>query len=365
IGAIVEAVKDMEFPPYVLTYNTFAEEEEHTLKVEMAESTVFATQKFRFPERNDNNIGQRIIGVNLEIYRNKRKIVQRTLAGWDSSMGRFEPKREYIEDVHELFLGGAVLAFEREAPTLSVRLTDHLKTLLSHRAWFEAHQKGDIDTAVEELEKGVLSQPAQLLTMMQPLPNPVSPDHITFVTGFRTGVLKLKPGYYNTSSELSFDYLPTSYFATVPRDGTRHSAFHGNLKNSLQLSLLESEFFDHSALKELEGRSLVKYKEVQQNRELWDRANALSPEFMNRLSQLRGVVRFIDESLTSDSYITVDPKTGEAYGMLYNGTGGGTNTIEAQLRAIENVVKEYQRVLAMINLVAMASGTGIAVGIVS
>ncbi len=365
IGAIVELVKDMEFPPYVLTYNSFGEGEEHTIKVEMAESTVLATQKFRFPERNDNNIGQRILGVYLEIYRNKRRIVQRTLAGWNPSLGRFQPKREYIEDVHELFLGGAVLAFEREAPTLSVRLTDHLKTLLSNRAWFEAYQKGEIETAVEQLEKGVLSQPAQLLTMMQPLPNPVGPDHITFVKGFRTGVLKFKPGYYKTTSELSFDYLPTSNFTTVHRDGTEHSAFYENLKNSLQLSFLESEVFDHSALKDLEGRSLVKFNDVQRDMEFRERAKAFSPEFMNTLSGVKGTIRFLDESLTSDSYITVDPKSGEAYGMLYNGTGGGTNSIEAQLRAIENTIKEYQKVLAMINLLAMASGTGLAVGIVS
>lgn len=363
IVAITEAVKDLEFTPYVLTYQSFDEKEEHTINIEIVGTSISAKQTFRFPESIENNIGQRIYSVSLEIFRNNRRVVQRTLAGWNSFLEPFKPHRKYIEDVHELFLGNVILTFEREAPPLSVRLTDYLQTLLSHKAWFEAQQNDDIDTAIEKLDEGVMSYPTQMLTMMQPLSNPVTDTSITFVTGFRAGVLKFKPGYYKTTTELSFDYLPTNNFASIHRDGMVRPAFYLNLKNSLQLSLLESEAFDHSALKDLDGKPLVLFKDINSDQELRARAVERMPQLMHALYYVQSA--FMDESLQSDSYIMVNRSTGEAYGMLINGMGGGTNSVEMQLLAIQNTVREYQKVLSVVNLVAMASGTGLAVGIVS
>ena len=88
-------------------------------------------------------VGNRIIGLYLEVKIGSKSPIKRVLAGWDYDVDRYAtPNKQMAEEVHEMLLGGAVMAFEREGATLSLQLTEYLKTLMSNQKWYEAVPKG-------------------------------------------------------------------------------------------------------------------------------------------------------------------------------------------------------------------------------
>ena len=106
------------------------------------------------------------------------------------------------------------MAFEREGATLSLQLTEYLKTLMSNQKWYEAVQANDMSAAMEALQEGTHSSLPIMLNMMQPLPHSVTEKSVTYPMGYRIGLLKIKPGLYAEKSLQSFDFLPSSFCAS-------------------------------------------------------------------------------------------------------------------------------------------------------
>ncbi|MDC6384652.1 hypothetical protein D2V93_02115 [Flagellimonas taeanensis] len=350
-------ISQMSFPPYVLTYHSFEEENEHRINVSIKEKELSDEATIVFPKPNDLYLGERIIGLYVEIsWRSNR--IKRTLAGWDNYLDRdrLTPSRKYIEDVHEMMLGGAMLAFEREAPTLSVRLTEYLCSLVSNKEWFMAQQMNDTKKAVEALEKGTLGYPPLLLTMMQPLNHHVTEKSVTYPTQFRSCLLRMKPGYYKDSTKILFDYLPTAKYASMSRSGTKRENLYETVKKTAQFAFLEEMEFDDSAVRQLQGHDLVSLHNIRNEPEYgYNILKNKHKVFQNRIFR-ENQLSFFDKEMNVPSYFEVDRNSGELRGILPDGSGGGSSSTAEQLKALKNVIDEYQKVLAGIQLMMMIPG---------
>lgn len=359
IAEIKEFVGQLHFPTYVLTYNAFDEDKDHEMVVKVKDTEHRIRLTYHFPE-NDNVLGNRMIGLYLTISSKGMHPIKRTLAGYephkDNYMSPIRPDRKMIDEVHEMLLGGAVMAFEREAPTLSLQLTEYLKTLMSNKAWFEAYQDNDIGKAVEELQKGGLSYPALLLTMMQPLNDQVTDKAITYPSGFRSCLIKLTPGYYNKESKTSFDYLPTSEYLSATRDGK--GSFPETLKKTAQLAILEGHVFEDSALALLKGKPLLLNKDRGRDERFTTKALGEDYGYFSKFVFGGSELKFFDTSLQTKSFWKIDPVNGELYGILPNQTGGGTRTTYEQLMELDSVIQGYKEVLSGMNVGLAVTGLG-------
>ena len=364
LSEIRNYIDQLSFPPYVFTYNSFNESKVHTVEVALKTIQKKDQATFTFQQGVDNAVGNRITGLYLDLKIGNRKI-RRVLAGWDKEIDYHEkPSKKMVDDVHEFMLGGTVIAFERECPPLSVRLTEYLQCMMSHRNWMEAHQAGNTKKAIEELGKGVHSYPSMLVSMMQPLQNNVSENSITFPNGYRVGIVKFKPGFYQNKTAVSFDYVPTSEYMSVTRDGK--NVFSETTRKTAQFALLENQVFETNTLSQLADKELVFNRKVS-NEDRYS-SNTLGDDYRYFRERIfRGpVLKLFDASAEIKSFWSIDHDTGELYGVLPDQTGGGGQSVQAQLEALDRVVKQYEQLMGGIRLSMLATGAGgVALGIVA
>ena len=366
IEAVRESIARLSFPPYVFTYSTTDEEKLHHVKVTLKKKSLTGETTFKFPEPNDEFIGNRIIGLYLHIT-GKHIDEKRTLAGWDNAFYAFKASRNLTHEVHEMLLGETVLSFEREAPTLSLRLTEYLKAMLSHEKWFKAQQKGDTDKTIRHLEEGLLNYPSLLLSMTQPLSDSFSKKSITYPEGQRISILKIKPGLYGNPSNISFDYLPTAKYVTISQSGDFRKMFIINLEKTMQLAVLESRMFSDSTLHQLKDKPLIEIESAKQEEGFSERLKASENQIIkNRVFREKKALVFFDQSFVSSAYFKINDNTGEVFALLPDGTGGGANDIQTQLEDIQKVVEAYHQLNSAMKLGLMGLGPmGFPLGIVA
>ncbi|WP_437394921.1 hypothetical protein [Flagellimonas lutimaris] len=367
ITEIKKYVDQLSFLTYVVTYNSFDEDKDHKLTLKIKDTEHQIELPFKFP-MNNNVLGNRIIGLYLTLKGKGMKTITRVLAGYEPQLDRngnkIIPNRQMIQEVHEMLLGGAVMAFEREAPTLSVQLTEYLQTLMSNRGWYEAYQDNNMDRAIEELGKGTLSYPQILLSMMQRLQNQVTENAVTYPKGFRACIIKAIPGYYNKKTSMSFDYLPTSEYLSIMRNGEQ--GFRETIKKTAQLAILEGHMFDDSAYSQLHEKPLILNMASGSNKEFVKNALADNFPYYYPLVNGRSTLKFIDTSLQTKSYWNINPWSGELYGILPDQTGGGFSTTKEQLEELQVVIREYSKLVAQMNLGMTITGVGtMPIGIVA
>jgi hypothetical protein len=360
IAEINQIVEGMKFPSYVLTYNALEEVENHEVEISVANTSHQRTLSYRFPEKSDHLLGNRMVGIYLTLSRRGKSPIRRVLAGYEPHLDFYaDPTRltrKMIDEVHEMLLGGAVMAFEREAPTLALQLTEYLKTLMSNREWFEAQQDNDIPKALEALGKGTLSYPPILLSMMQPLNENFTNESVTYPQGFRACLVKLIPGYYSPHSRTSFDYLPTSDYLSVNKAGTDN--FAETLRKTAQLAILEGHVFQTSALSELSQKTLALNRDRSSYEKKLPKISGTEYHYFAKQIFGGSTLKIFDVSLEKRSYWRVDTVTGELYGILPDQTGGGSSSTEEQLRNLETVMKEYNKILSAIKVGMSIPGIG-------
>jgi len=352
-----EYIEGLEYPPYVFTYNSFSEEDEHKIEVTVKEAERSASDTFKFPERDNNITGNRMIGLYLYIKIAQKQPIKRVLAGWDNYL--YRDKRGNLEmanQVHEMLLGGLAIAVEREGPTLSLHLSEYLKALMSHRGWFEAWQDGDIDKAAELIQEGTNDYPSPFLTMMQALPNSISNESVTYPTGYRIGILKTKPGIGEGKTQLSFDFLHTSNYQSITRSG--EGQIKETLKKTSYLAILEDHVFNTSTRSQLKGKSLVLNRNVANDERYRSQSIGERHKYFYEYVFRGSILKLFDETADVKAYWRIDPTSGELYGVLPDQTGGGENDLETSLEHLNNVVNEYKRVLGGINIGMALAGVG-------
>lgn len=353
---IKEILSNLSFPPYLMTFHSFDQKQEHLLKVRLNDKEIEGKTNFKFPEENQLYLGDRMLGLYLTIKSGYTE-VRRTLAGWDNKIHYFNHSTELINEVHEMMLGGAILAFEAEAPNLSIQLTEYLTSLLSNEKWFNAQREGETEKAVKYFEEGVLTYSPLFLSMIQPPFEAMEKDSRTFPRGFRSCILKMKPGFYSSNSRVSFDYLPTSDYSTFSSSGEGKFNFQKTMQKTIQFAALESEMFQESTFKHLKDKNLLLVSKVSaEERFHYSILKEKDPIFLEKIFKESNFT-FFDESLNAPSYFKINNYTGEVFAYLPDGTGGGGTSIKAQLDELGRVMKEYEKLIAQMQLGIAAYGS--------
>ncbi len=348
IKEISDYIDTIKLPPYVFTYAAADNTIPHQIKVTLDNERLKATGSYAFPTAEVEHKNG-IAGVYLELKVGNKKPIKRVLAGWDPVAGYYtKPDSKDVDATQQLLLGGVMLAVEGEGPTLAVALADVLKSKLSNRKWGEAYLENDIKKATEELSKGSVHIPAILIPMLAPLQNQVTTTSITYPTGYRMCLLKTMVGL-DQPSTLSFDYLSTSFYETMAKD--KEERFMTTLKKTAQLAVREGTLFQQSTYTLLQGVDWIDSGTART--EDWRKvlgSNHKDYQYWNSkvLRGKHGYTKIFDTTASSKSFWQLKNGSGELYGMLPDGSGGGGDTFKKQLDDLSLVVDGYMLVLGAI-----------------
>lgn len=358
IEKIVNVVNAMDIAPYVFTYYA-NKETQHEAVLQMDKKRLEVKDSYAFLEAPDlNSINQGIIGVYLDLKTGNTK-VRRVLAGWDplTQIG-LKPNKANLLDAKGLILGETSFYFEGEGPTLSTSLVDLLKYKLSTRGWGEALLDDVISKAKEEFKKGGYSFQPNSMPLMAPIENGITEDTFTFASGIRIGIFKQIVNVQDKKVSKSFDYLPTSNYVSFSKN--EESAFRINLQKTAQLAIREASLYDKSTLSVLKDIALLEREEAISSKwfENIDRNDLNVRYWYERIYRGDGNYKLFDKSGAHTAYWQINNQ-GELYGILKDGTGGGSHDdIIEQLSDIMAVISVY---IALTSQMGILSGTSLSI----
>ena len=350
---VTSFLEKIVIPPYVFTYYASGNEIPHEVTLTIDEKRLSAQSNYKFAIQvpRDHLLGQNIAGLYLTI-KSKTKTVKRLLAGW-SEHDKNPPTRQDFLDVRNTIFGGALISIEGEGPTLSTALCDDLKYKLSTRNWGEPLMNGDDEKAIEEFKKGTHHYNSLFIPLMAPLTEGVTKNSYTYAAGPRIGILKQNIGIDEKYSTISFDYVPTSDYISLDTDSLK--AFKTTIEKTAQLAVLENTYFPKNTLALLKGKELIDLETayglnwfrdneaVEKDPVFWNE-QVRSNNYGNKTSGYNPLTIF-DRNATEKAYWQISHDTGELYGILYDGTGGGARSTERQLQDIDKVVDAYAKIL--------------------
>ena len=353
--AIMDYISKMEIPPYVFTYYAVGATEEHEAKVGIDAHRIMERDRFKFID-DKKEIGQCLIGLYCTINVGKSTI-KRVLAGWDPVTQRnVKPDYSHFIAVKNTILGGATVYIEGEGPTVSAALSDVLKYRLTTREWGEALMEDDLERAKEHFSKGGYIYHPEIVPLMAPLENAVTKSSMTFAAGIRMAIIKHRIGVGESTSTTSFDYLPSSNYTTIAE--ASESAFKMTLQKTAQFAIREGHFYPTNTLSELKDLKLIERQKAIDDKWFQEKRDAFTnPYYWNeRIYRGDGNFKIFDAAAVSMAFWQIDQKTGELLGILADGTGGGSNSIEEQLKELNRVIDMYMAIFSAMGVSNLAIG---------
>jgi hypothetical protein len=341
LEAITDYISKMKIPPYVFTYYTTGKDKMHEARVGIDNHRITEKDTFKFISSTTEDIGLALIGLYCTI-KTGNTTIKRVLAGWDPLTQRnIQPDYSDVIAVRNTIFGGATVYFEGEGPTISAALSDVLKYRLTTRSWGEALIENDTSKAKEEFSKGGYVYHPEILPLMAPLEDAINKTSMTFASGVRIAIIKHKIGVGEKASTTSFDYLPTSKYTTLATSS--ESAFKITLEKTAQLAIREGYFFSTSTVSELKNSQLLERQKAIDQKWFQEAKEMLThPYYWNeRIYRGDGNFKIFDEAALSLAYWQINQQSGELFGMLADGTGGGGKSIERQLKELEIVMNLY------------------------
>jgi hypothetical protein len=357
LNVVTDYIEKMDIPPYVFTYYTTEPTKSHIVSVGIDKNRVIENDTYNFISGLDKKeeISQNIIGLYCNITIGNITI-KRVLAGWDPiTEPNIQPNSSQFLEVRNTILGGATIYIEGEGPTISAGLSDLLKYRLTTRSWGEALLDNDIAKANDNFSNGSYIYHPEILPLMAPLENAITENSMTFASGIRMAIIKHKVGVGEKVSTTSFDYLPTSNYSSLGK--ASESEFKITLQKTAQLAIRESHFFTNSTLSELKNLNLIERQKA--NDEQWFQEKreitANTYYWRERIFRGDGNFKIFDETATNLAYWQINQKTGELFGMLADGTGGGNEETVQQLADIMAVLSVY---IALLQEMKVLKGMG-------
>lgn len=356
-------IERMKLSPYVFTYASADKTKLHNVVVALDNERLKATADYTFPKvKLEKKNG--IVGVYLELKVGRKKSIKRVLTGWDPVIDyNKEPDSKDVDAVQQLLLGGVMLAVEGEGPTLAVALADLLKSKLSNRNWGEAYLENDIKKANEELSKGSVHIPSILIPMLGQLQDQITSKSLTYVNGYRMCLLKNTVGI-NQASKFTFDYLPTSDYQTMAKD--KKERFITTLEMTAQLAIREGTNFQQSTYTSLQGANYIDTYTANANSWIKTAIDSEHNDYSywkkRALSNNRSYIHIVDASASSKPYWRLANKTGELYGIMPDGSGGGGDTFKQQLDHLSNVI---DLIMAGVAFAPLAGPAGVSLALVA
>lgn len=351
ITKIGNFLANIDIPPYVFTYYASGKEKEHKVEISIDEKRLNTNTNYKFSmlPTDDMILGKQLAGLYLTLKIGTQKI-HRVLAGWDPLIDfRRKPCYSDFKAVRSLILGGTLISVEGEGPTMANTMADILKYKLSNREFGEAMLDGKIAEAKIAFEKGSYNYNTSLASLMQPLQHGVTQNSLTFASGPRIAIIKNRIGLEEKTTSISFDYLPTSNYVTLaenPEDG-----FRITLQKTAQLALLEKSLFPENTFSHLQNKTLLERSLAIEQKWFKNPPKTTNPDFWyEKIYRGSGHFKIFDQSASVKSYWQIDAASGELFGVLEDGTGGGIYGFKSQLEALNNVMAAYREVIKKLGM---------------
>jgi len=359
IKGINTYLEKIKVAPYIFTYSSLGKPDSiHKVKVEIDNKRLSESDTYEFNLIDKNSpIGPALIGLYLEVRHGKEKPLKRVLAGWDNVINPTKMLDQAMADeVHDFMFGSTQIYFEGSGPTYAAAMSDLLKVKLSTREWGEALLKEDMGNAKEAFKKGSLSISGQALELMAPLVNPVEESSFTFPSGLRIGISTVKPGFITDTTEVLFDYLPTSGFVTL--SGNAKQSFKITLKKTAQLAIREHKLFSKSTYSELLKKEWISLIDAREKKWFEERRKNSSDRYWRERVDRNAKFKVFDKSAVSRSFWDINQDTGELYGILPNGYGGGKNPFKSDIDEITDIMAALSLLISIVAPIGKIPGLG-------
>ena len=357
LNELAEHIQNLDPAPYLFSYGSAQRNAQHLASIHVDNDRVQGESSYQFPKEEDIE-GSGIIGIYLDLKIGNKPKVRRVLAGWDPLYKHDSTNNnKNARAVKNLFLGGAFLSIEGEGPTLATALIELLTAKLSHRNWGEFYMDDQIMEAKEELDNGVTLYPSEILPLMGPLQDSVTESTLTFPAGYRIALLKTSVGIDGDDTVLSFDFLPTSNYVSIAKD--KLVAFQTTVQKTAQLALREATFYEQSTVSLL-GEDTLK-SHVSGDWE-WLAANGIDRNHVDarfwgeRIFRGSTFYKITNAKAESKAYWQIDKRTGEMYGILPDGSGGGKSPFKTDIDGAANVTGLLMSIMNIINHVGSLFG---------
>ncbi|MFD2588899.1 hypothetical protein ACFSQJ_18380 [Croceitalea marina] len=352
----------MEIPPYILEYNSRSRAK-HKVEVQLFETQIKAEDTYNFPDKNKNEAGLIALHLKMSI---GRDVVTKSLAGFNvreyESLIYRKVKdvnyRKYKNEVRGFLHGGAQLYIETDGPTFAVAMSDVLKAQLTNRKWGEAFLEEKLEEAKTHFEKGTTKLSGTILSLLTQPKDMVTKRSLTHVKGYRLALAKTIWPIEEQFGSNSFDFFQTSKYTTI--GGSPLVNFKNNAKITAQLAVRESQLFEESTLSllaklKLTSNQFLKLEtESDSYKRIWDLVYKKGLRY--KILDNKDYTVF-NESLESLAFWKIDGKTGELYGMLPDGSGGGNTPIPID-PSLEDGVSILLNIVAILEKVVLIASAG-------
>lgn len=308
---------------------------ERKVNLSLRNTPASAQATYQVPPEDKRSMPPQICGIYLTVTVGQTEVT-RTLAGYEGEARLIgDPSRTTITppmlaEVRDALFGSAVLSFEGAAPTHSVLLDDVLTSKLEWKPFIEALKAGEKEKWVAMAKEGLPQAPSKLIALNQPLPDVgQSKDaSLTFEDGLRVVLHTERPQFGKNSRLVKSDILPLSNWVTVTE--TPAKSFGLTMERTARLSYLEAALFKTSAAKNLTGvevKAFKPYSSVEFSQEIAKNEAAMS-QWRSAFRQHQGLAKCAPASGKPVSFWAIEPKTGAALAVLWDGSGGGSEEQE-------------------------------------
>ncbi len=300
--------------------------------------------------------GKKIAGIYLTV-RMSGNSVTRLIAGFDGNGDA--PTEEDYGAIHGAMFGSHLIAFEGAAPSISTLMDDVLKAKLSVENLYQASQDhaDSADEMMSVLEEGVDYLPGELATFMARTLPGAGEGYCFSEQGLRTVYYSEHPVIGTDKFVRKLDIMPFSKTYTLAKD--QNTAIEMAMLSSLRLANGETALFSKSTRSLLQGKQLTAFdlKTVRETgpEEMEPAWRSFQKEAKSRFPQ--GAIHFTASDYQTLASWSVDRETGEVYGLLSDGSGGG-----AEEERIMRQLKEIDEIIAALNLLIMVVGWTGAIG---
>lgn len=270
--------------------------------------------------------------------------VTRTIAGPRTPppgmpLAPFDPDESWAA-----LFGTVMISLEGAAPTAAAVLDDLLTANLALQPLAAALTNDDHIAVREALTAGWPALPAALMNLQAALPGAGAGESLTFERGLRAVLFRAQPmahgGYIR-----AVDILPVTRWLTADRDPRR--SLEATVRRTAHLAVIEGALFPRSTTAVLDQAALT-YVGPYVPADLGLAFDDPEREARLRLDDL--AYRFAGRLVATDSlrpaYWAIDPGGGTLWGVLDDGSGGGSET------------EDYGQELASANTVFSTLGLG-------
>lgn len=297
------------------------------VEVRLSGTAIVGSATYEIPAATDRAMPPALSALFL-VVRVGSTEVRRLLAGVAADGPRTPVTRLDVERVRRTMFGSYVLSFEAAAPPLSVLLDDAFTALLSLRPLLEAKDRA---ARLAALAGGPYLVPGSLFATTVRLPE-AGGDALTYESGLRVTLHRDErqpTGEGRVRRVRAVDILPHAGFTTVDPNAT--AAFRSTARRTARLALAEAAVFPNSTFSALEGERLVPL-----GSSVHDALAGVEPGLIDAMAaavepwrRLRPLGLLPADGTPSAAWL-FDRQAGGLYGVLADGSGGGSETEEIE-----------------------------------